>query len=80
MHSQLLEVKSAVVHTWDGDAVEVHGGAYLPPEAFLTANAELERLRERAAERTNAMGVSLVLGGALLGFALGYQFARRRDR
>jgi hypothetical protein len=79
MHSQLLEVKSAVLNTWDGEAVEVHGGAYLPPEAFLTANAELERLRERAAERTTAVAVGLVLGGALLGFAVGYQLARRRD-
>jgi hypothetical protein len=74
MHSQLLEVKSGVVVTFDGEQHEVHGGAYLSPEGYLAANAELEQLRQREAE--GVPGVVL-LGAALLGLAAGYWLGRR---
>ena len=39
----VLEVKTAVVKTWDGEEHEVHGGAYLSPEGYLTSSGEVER-------------------------------------
>lgn len=75
MDSNVLEVSTAVVHTPEGDSVEVQGGAYLSPEAFLTTSAELNRLRERAAETNSVAG--LLLGAALVGLAAGYWLGRR---
>jgi hypothetical protein len=75
MDSNVLEVSSAVVHTPEGESIEVQGGAYLSPEAFLTTSAELSRLRERAAETTPVVG--LLLSAALVGLAAGYWLGRR---
>lgn len=81
MHGTVVEVKSALLQTFDGDSLEVHGGAYLSPEAYLTANAELERLRAQQAENSEKSRLvpTLVLGASLLGLAAGYWFARRSD-
>lgn len=78
MHSTLLEVKSGVLTTFDGETVEVQGGAWLPPEAYLTTSAELEKLRRQEAERTNTLVAGLVLGAALVGVAAGFALGRRR--
>jgi hypothetical protein len=77
--SHLLEVKSGVLHTFDGETHEVQGGAYLTPEGFLATSAELDRLRAHYAESQSNRGVVLVLGAALLGLAAGYWLGRRRD-
>lgn len=77
MDTDLLEVKSGVLHTWDGEAHEVLGGAYLPPAAYLTTNSELERLRQHRAAHASMQGPVLVLGAALLGLAAGFWLGRR---
>ena len=81
MHGTVVEVKSARLQTFEGEELEVHGGAYLSPEAYLTTNAELERLRERQAESSQKSRLvpTLVLGASLLGLAAGYWFARRSN-
>jgi len=73
-----VEVKSAVVQTWEGESVEVEGGAYLPPEAFLATSAELDRLREKQQETSNLVP-TLMVGAALFGLAAGYWLGRRDD-
>lgn len=77
--SHLLEVKSGVLHTYDGEAHEVHGGAYLSPEGFLATSAELDRLRAHHADSHSNQGVVIVLGAALLGLAAGFWLGRRGD-
>ncbi len=73
MHSQLIEVSTAVVHTPDGESKEVFGGAYLPPESYLTLNAELNALRAREVSSV----APLLLAAGLIGVGLGYWFGRR---
>ena len=73
-----VEVKSAVVQTWEGESVEVQGGAYLPPEAFLATSAELHRLREAQHQTSNPVP-ALLFGAALCGLAAGYWLGRRDD-
>ncbi len=73
MHTQLIEVATGVVHTPDGEAHEVVGGAYLSPEVYLTTSAELTALREREV----ASAIPLVLGAALIGLTLGFWLGRR---
>ena len=82
MHSTVVEVESAVVKPFDGEPVEVHGGVYLSPEAFLSTASELERLRERAAEGDQLPRLLPVVACAagLAGFAVGYWLANRRSR
>lgn len=77
----IVEVKDGVVSTFEGEQVSVQGGAYLSPEAWLTTEAELTRLREKKAEleEKSLLVPSLVVGAALLGAALGYWLARRDD-
>ncbi len=75
----LLEVKSGLLHTFDGEAHEVHGGAYLTPEAYLSTHAELTRLRERQAEHHTNIVPALVIGVGLASFALGYWLGRPDD-
>ena len=62
-----------MVHTPDGEAHEVHGGAYLSPEVYLATNAELTSLREREVAST----VPLLLGAALIGLTIGFLIGRR---
>jgi hypothetical protein len=80
MHAdQVLEVDSAVVRTFDGEPHEVHGGAYLTPEAYLRTTAALEQLHQRQlADRASTVPM-LVVGAALLGLAAGYWFGGRSD-
>lgn len=77
MESQLLEVKDGVLHTFDGDTHQVHGGAYMTPEAYLSTSAELQRLRERLASAPGSVLPAVVFGVALLGFAAGYWLGAR---
>ncbi|MFZ5442918.1 MAG: hypothetical protein ACOZQL_23130 [Myxococcota bacterium] len=81
MHGTIVEVKEAVVDTFEGEKLQVHGGAYLSPEAWLTTEAELQRLREKKAEyeKTSLVVPSLIIGAALAGAALGYWLARDDD-
>jgi|GEM_PF-4839793 hypothetical protein len=79
MHAELIEVKSAVIETYDGEPQRVEGGAYLTPEAYLRANAELERLREKEHGPSTSTTLPLVIGAALLGLAAGYWFGRGSD-
>ncbi len=75
MHAQLIEVATGVVHTPDGEAHEVFGGAYLSPEVYLATNAELTSLREREIAST----MPLILGAAVVGLTLGFLLGRRDD-
>lgn len=81
MSTGVLEVKSAVVKTFEGEAVEVSGGAYYPPEAVLQTNTELERLRLKSSQLDTLPNVlpGLVLGAGLFGFAIGLWLARRTN-
>ncbi len=79
MDSTLLEVKKGVLHSYDGEAHEVEGGAYLSPEAYLRTAGELEALRRRRLDESSAMVLGLVFGSALLGLAAGYWLGRRGD-
>jgi hypothetical protein len=73
MNTELIEVATGLLHTPDGEAHEVQGGAYLTPEAYLMTNAELGKLRAR----DEASLVPVILGAALLGLAAGYWLGRR---
>lgn len=80
MDSHLLEVKTGVLHTFDGETHEVQGGAYLSPEGYLTTHAELEHMRaQRRAEAESNLVPVVVVGAALLGFAAGFWLGRRHD-
>ncbi|GMU58810.1 MAG: hypothetical protein AMXMBFR34_05730 [Myxococcaceae bacterium] len=77
--THVLEVKDAVVNTFDGETHHVHGGAYLSPEGYLVTNAELERLRQHRAEQQKSTWTVIILGTALVGFAAGFWLGRRDD-
>ena len=79
MHDEVVEVKEAVLNTFDGDRLEVRGGAYLSPEAWLTSQAELRRLTEKQAllEERSMLVPSVIAGAALLGLAAGFWLGRR---
>jgi len=79
MDPSVFEVKKGVLHTYDGEAHEVEGGAYLSPEAYLRTSGELESLRRRRLEESGTMLLGLVFGSALLGLAAGYWLGRRDD-
>ena len=77
----MVEVASATVRTYDGDSLEVQGGAWLAPEEVLRTTNEIERLRARAAEQdalTKVLPVLICTAG-LAGLALGFWLGRRRD-
>ncbi len=77
MDSNLLEVHTGVLHTFDGEPHQVQGGVYLTPEAYLHTTAELEQLRQkREAEASNAVP-ALVVGAALVGLLAGFWLGRR---
>ena len=80
MDPHVLEVKSGVLHTFDGETLEVQGGAYLSPEGYLTTNAQLERIRRRQAAGETDLTPALVLRAALVGLAAGFWLGRRSDR
>lgn len=81
MEPHLLEVKNAVVHSYDG-VHEVEGGAYLSPEAYLKTTMELEQLRRRRLADSTTLIPGLLFSFALLGMAAGYWLgtSRRRPR
>lgn len=79
MDSSLFEVKKGTLHSYDGEAHEVEGGAYLSPEAYLRTAGELDGLRRRRLEENNKVLVGMVFGSALLGLAAGYWLGRRGD-
>lgn len=76
MHDAVMEVKKATLTTWDGETVEVEGGAYLTPEAYLATHSELDRFR---AKPQDAFPTALVVGAGLLGFAVGFWIAGRDE-
>lgn len=73
MNSNLLEVARGTLHTPDGVAHEVQGGAYLTPEVYLATHAELTALRAREVAST----VPLIIGAALVGLTFGFLLGRR---
>lgn len=81
-HGSVIEVERAVVKTFEGDEVEVHGGVYLSPDAYLASTAELQKLKREDAqlEAQSKLVPALIVGAALLGVAAGYWFGRRDDR
>ncbi len=75
---ELIEVSSGVVNTPDGESHQIHGGAYLSPEAYLRTHAELARLRHQQAEAAASKAMpALVIGAGVLGLALGYWLGSR---
>lgn len=80
MDSIMFEVKKGVLHSYDGEAHEVEGGAYLSPEVYLSTAAELEKLRQRQLLDSTALIAGLVCGSALLGIAAGFWLGGRRAR
>ncbi len=66
MAGAIVEVKDAQVSTFDGEELRVQGGAYLSPEAWLSQEAELRRLREQKAELESK---SLLVPGLVVGAA-----------
>lgn len=80
MNSIVFEVKTGVLHSYDGEPHEVEGGAYLSPEAYLSTAAELEKLRQRQLLDSTSLIAGLVCGSALIGLAAGYWLGARRTR
>ncbi len=78
MAAEIVEVRDAQVSTFDGETLQVHGGAYLSPEAWLATEAELTRLREKKKEleEKSLLVPSLVVGAALVGAAIGWWLGR----
>lgn len=74
--SHFVEIRSGVLHTYDGEEIEVHGGAYLHPDGLLSTHAELEKLRNK---EPPIPSVPIILGAALLGLAAGFWLGRRSD-
>lgn len=81
MKDEIVEVKQAVVNTFEGEKLEVHGGAYLSPEAWLRTEGELERLRAKKAEleERSLLVPSMVIGAAIAGIALGWWLGSDSD-
>ncbi len=80
MEENVVEVESAVVRTFDGEALEVRGGAYLTPEAVLRTTAELSRLRARVIEQDQLPNLVPIVAcsAGLAGVVLGYWLGRRK--
>lgn len=77
MRDEILEVHRAVVNTFEGEKLEVEGGAYLSPEAWLRTEAELDQLRAKKAEleEKSLLVPGLVVGAAVLGALVGWWLA-----
>ncbi len=80
-HGSVIEVERAVVRTFEGDEIEVHGGVYLSPDAYLANAAQFERLTQHDAQRAGRTNVvpTLVVGAALVGLVAGFWFGHRDD-
>ncbi len=78
MHRTVVEVKEAVLNTFDGDRLEVSGGAYLSPEAYLASETQLQRLLDgqQKVEQRFALLSGLVVGAGILGFVAGFWLGR----
>ncbi len=72
--SHFVEIQSGVLRTYDGEEIQVHGGAYLHPDGLLSTHAEIEKLRNREPPLPS---VPIILGAALLGLTAGYLLGRR---
>jgi hypothetical protein len=81
MPGAVVEVRVAQVSTFDGETMDVQGGAYLSPEAWLSHDLELRRLREEKAQSDakSMLVPGLMFGAALLGAAFGYWYARDNE-
>jgi hypothetical protein len=81
MLENVVEVEHAKLTTFDGESLEVHGGAWLSPEVVLRTTNELDRLRRRAAEQDAIPKVlpAALIGAGLVGLAVGFWLGRRRD-
>lgn len=81
MLENVVEVDHAKLTTYDGDSLEVQGGAWLSPEAVLRTTNELDRLRRRAAEQDAIPKVlpAVLVGAGLVGLAIGFWLGRRDD-
>ncbi|MBL8919375.1 MAG: hypothetical protein JNJ54_10975 [Myxococcaceae bacterium] len=81
MLENVVEVERAELTTFDGESLEVQGGAWLSPEAVLRTTSELDRLRRRAAEQDAIPKVlpAVLLGAGLVGLAVGFWLGRRTD-
>ncbi|MFT3710338.1 MAG: hypothetical protein QM817_22170 [Archangium sp.] len=81
MSEKIVEVRSAVVRTYEGEKLEVEGGAWLSPEAWLSTEAELERLRAKKQDfdKTSMVVPTLMVGAAILGAVVGYWIASDDD-
>ena len=77
MESNLLEVHTGILHTFDGKPHQVEGGVYLTPEAYLHTTAELERLRQKREAEDSSTVPALVMGAALVGLLAGFWLGRR---
>jgi len=76
----VVEVESAIVKTFDGEALEVQGGAYLTPEGVLRTTAELTRLRARVIDQDQLPSLLplVACSAGLAGLVFGYWLGRRR--
>lgn len=80
MEQHLLEVATGTVKTPDGEQHQIHGGAYLSPEAYLHTQAELEKLRQAQADAAASKLIpAMVIGAGVLGLAVGLWLGRRTD-
>jgi hypothetical protein len=76
MSDDILEVKSAVLHTFEGETRQVQGGVYLTPEGYLSQSNELATLRRQKREDDSLRWPMVAIGAALLGLAAGYWLAQ----
>ncbi len=81
MPGAVVEVRVAQVSTFDGETMDVQGGAYLSPEAWLSHDLELRLLFTQAAQNDarSLLVPGLMFGAALLGAAFGYWYARDNE-
>jgi hypothetical protein len=80
MDLELIEVSTGEVKTPEGESLQIHGGAYLPPDVYLRTNAELARLRQKQAEAAASNALPMVIVGAsLVGFAVGFWLGSKSD-
>jgi hypothetical protein len=78
METDLMEISSGVVTTPDGASHQIHGGAYLSPEAYLRTHSELGRLRQQQAEAAASKALPMLLVGAsVFGLAIGFWLGTR---